>query len=1635
MGKLKANKTAVILLILSILLSGTIFNKLALALDLDELPPSLKTVTIPGPADINDYIADKDAAVRLGKALFWDMQIGSDGIQACATCHYHAGADNRSKNQFNPGQAGGDNTFQYGGPNYQLVSSDFPFHKLADTENRQSRILQDYNDVIGSQGVFLTDFVDINSGSGFDFGTGVDDLIFNVNDVTIRRTTGRNAPTVINAVFNFANFWDGRANNIFNGENPFGASDPNAGIWVNSNGSLGKLILRLVDSSLASQAVGPPMSDVEMSWAGRDFHKLGKKMLALTPLAKQLVHPNDSVLGPISAAQVDPNDKGLITNYSDMIKSAFHTQFWNSDKIITFDSNSAGTVNDDPGRALTTEEFTQMEANFAFLFGLAIQMYESTLVSDDTPFDQFVEGDANALTAQQQEGLDIFLDQGRCIRCHDGAEFTGATINGLRGQNEPIRELDFVAILTGADEVPAVNTVATGTLGLTLIESREKIDFILEADDIFNVQAAHIHLGAQDVNGPAIFSLFDVNDGPFNSPVSGILTEADFIPAGSLQSFDDAVAALKAGNTYVNVHTTAYPDGEIRGQDIQLAEIEAPIEFMIMATGSAFYDNGFYNIGVRPTAEDIGRGGNDQFDLPLAFSSLGLLKRDDLLPLDVAQFVPDLPVIEFLHSDRVAADGAFKTPTLRNIELTGPYFHNGTYATLMQVVEFYTRGGDFREQNIDNLDLFINNISHLEGHPERKQALVAFLKSLTDERVRWQKAPFDHPQLFVPNGSIGDHTGVVGDCNSFNVLGFADCEEFFEVNAVGADGLAAEGLLPLSPFLGSSIIEITPEFKDFGDIAPGESSVAQLFTVTNISDTNLHIGTIIITGDNASEFTLQNADANEAIIVSDANTTFEVIFSPDTLGPKIAQVEIPFNEPNNTTPMIVSVVGGGEPDISLSQSSHNFGNITAADLPVGRTFIISNNGLQGLEIGTIGITGSDASQFQIIIDNSSNQTIIPDGTAIIIVGFNPTTTGTKTAELSIPSNDPDESILKITLTGSAAVAEVIIDNNDVGASSTGLWEVSAGIDPYGADSLYSLAADDTFTFSADLFNTSYVVYMWWTTTSNRNTDVPVEIRSGNTLLDTIFVNQQMNGSKWVFLGIYTFEDKATVTITSQIDGSTNADAVKFAPDVLSTQIIIDNSRPQNSSTGSWSVSGGADPYSDDSVYSNSAGATFTFEAAISGYQTVSMWWTGWPSRSGAVEVQIFDSNTLLDTVTVDQTTNASQWNDLGIFGFSGTARVTIIATGNNTSTSADAVSFIRTGPPEVDHIEIEGPTIVVDNRSTDFDVRAFFVGGSSQPVEPQVWDVNSLTTTISNTGLLTVGDVNGDIGVVITAIYTVNDVNYTDTHAVTIEDGGVAVEVIVDNLDDDAIATGTWLTSGGANPFSIDSVYGRTTGDMFEFEAELVSGTQYAVYMWWTTWPSRLTDVPVQIHSGTTLLDSITVNQQLNGSEWVLLGIYSFDDTTRVTITAQDGGSTNADAVKFTPVSELTEIIIDNGTPLTSSTGIWSVSGGPNPYGTDSQWSRDTGAVYTYTTPITAGNFDVYAWWTEWPSRLTNVPYEISDSNGVLDTVSVNQQINGGQWNFLGTYNFSDFATVEITSQATDTGSTNADAIRFVPEN
>ncbi|MFN0244228.1 MAG: cytochrome-c peroxidase [Planctomycetota bacterium] len=599
------------------------------------------------------------------------MQVGSDG-QACGTCHFHAGVDTRIKNQINPGTRKVDAALQNlfdptpsgdGGPNYKLGPDDFPFHQLLDPEDQNysaREVLFDSDDVVSSQGVFRSTFVGI-SGAAKDLGFVSPDSVFHVGAGNVRRVEPRNTPSMINAVFNFANFWDGRAHNEFNGVSVVGPLDQSAVVYRAVGNALVAEKVSLPDSSLASQAVGPPLSFDEMSFLDRSFPLIGRKLLALRPLGVQLVHPKDSVLGTYSFAFALPNGElhgfpGISRSYRALIQDAFRPKYWSS--------------------TATLGGFSQIELNFSLFFGLAIQMYEATLVSDATPFDAFMLGDDDALSQEELRGLIAFIRQpdskgplftpdvgvGNCVACHGGPEFTDA---------------GFTALAEGGDELE-----------------------LLEVEEMSELELGELLVGDE----------------------------------------------------------------------------------------TGFLDNGFSNIGVRPTGDDLGRGG-EELGQPLSFA------RQALAGLS---FAPKLPGCgapdeeECPDGDRVAVDGAFKVPGLRNVALTGPYFHNGGQATLQQVVEFYDRRGDFGDVNIANLD---RNMARIDIGEADEEPLVEFLMALTDRRVRGELKPFDHPELFVPHGHPGDHS--VLSC----VSGGQACDGFVHVRAVGAKGRAGSGMGPLKTFL------------------------------------------------------------------------------------------------------------------------------------------------------------------------------------------------------------------------------------------------------------------------------------------------------------------------------------------------------------------------------------------------------------------------------------------------------------------------------------------------------------------------------------------------------------------------------------------------------------------------------------------------------------------------------------------------------------------------------------------------------------------------------------------------------------------------------------------------------------------
>lgn len=140
----------------------------------------------------------------------------------------------------------------------------------------------------------------------------------------------------------------------------------------------------------------------------------------------------------------------------------------------------------------------------------------------------------------------------------------------IRGQLAPA-SFDFSASLSGANEVPPVSTDGTGLATFSLNESQTALEYTLITYGLEGTTMAHIHIGPAGVNGPVAVFLF----GPEASGVNrdgllaqGTITEEDLMPTAGV--FDGTMAALienlRAGTAYVNTHTLAYPNGEIRGQ-------------------------------------------------------------------------------------------------------------------------------------------------------------------------------------------------------------------------------------------------------------------------------------------------------------------------------------------------------------------------------------------------------------------------------------------------------------------------------------------------------------------------------------------------------------------------------------------------------------------------------------------------------------------------------------------------------------------------------------------------------------------------------------------------------------------------------------------------------------------------------------------------------------------------------------------------------------------------------------------------------------------------------------------------------------------------------------------------------------
>ncbi|MEZ5941087.1 MAG: cytochrome c peroxidase [Planctomycetaceae bacterium] len=901
--------------------------------------------------DLNQFIADVDAAEMLGKALFWDMQAGSDfqrvGKQhvgmACATCHYRSGADARDRfttripyvvwdRYWDPKGAppAPESTDQYKAHPFAFGEKPLPFDVVAQaTQPYQPQLDSPLSLIVGSQGVEARVFHRVKPANEppFPDGTWEESEIRKVDDFKnflpdwsmfiagqtdqgqrFRQITTRNSPSVINSGFSDRLFHDGRAESTFNGFSIFGDYDGREILYrVDSKGEPKPAHVAIPDAALASQAVGPIVNDVEMSYVGRTFHHVACKLLPAHVLAHQKIDPHDSVLGELASQDCEKR-----MTYEQLIRRAFRREWWDSCTKVPL--NLSETCETSP----EVPEGTLMEANFSLYWGLSIMLYEASLVSNDAPFDQMMLGngkpvndlwerfqnqlapiqlDRTVTSAPQpelkfgtevfQRGFRVFMNRG-CVECHSGPLFSEVYERDRFDDNTlPIAHtVNHVLLPNAQGDSLAIKLQEEHNRVLMAVESiippenaQHARRMTLEMDDLRQYAS-----GSPEILQSLIVNQF--KDSMLPVPVDS--ATADSI-ARLLMTYEKNLAS-HIGNRTFFTEAERVAAANLMAEPVLVETMRIPPNQQenrrglpitsILDRSYAFYDLGYYNLGVSPPRYDRGVGhsstvvqpfqtsvavaaqdttesvvpdeaddnvrkavqaanlkglylellspkGKEKekvdnqpnlqeirqaidgvpgkaYEFPSRYRQMFRGKGDGLEavpnaappnvnPCQSAGCNPDEALYDakitdrswdrddligsrrgdrhflsrarrlvldehswgfrkpLIHDNELAFWGAFKTPTLRNVALTAPYMHNGRLSNLFEVVDFYERAGDVPRELTHNPDKH-PEIVPLDMTDDDQRALVFFLYCLTDPRVEYERAPFDHPSLCIVNG-------------------------------------------------------------------------------------------------------------------------------------------------------------------------------------------------------------------------------------------------------------------------------------------------------------------------------------------------------------------------------------------------------------------------------------------------------------------------------------------------------------------------------------------------------------------------------------------------------------------------------------------------------------------------------------------------------------------------------------------------------------------------------------------------------------------------------------------------------------------------------------------------------------------
>lgn len=209
--------------------------------------------------------------------------------------------------------------------------------------------------------------------------------------------------------------------------------------------------------------------------------------------------------------------------------------------------------------------------------------------------------------------------------------------------------------------------------------------------------------------------------------------------------------------------------------------------------------------------------------------------------------------------------------------------------------------------------------------------------------------------------------------------------------------LAGEGVAPVAT--------VDTDSVSFGEVRQDNSADPVTVVVSNQGDVELAMDTVEVTGPQAEEFSAANDCAGQTLAVEES-CELEMGFTPADTGARQAEVVIASDDPDGSVAIALDGTGIAS-EVSLDVETVEFGEIRVDETAPVERVTLTNTGTAVLNLGSLSIEGTHADEFVLADDTCSSAELEPEAQCSIELDFTPAETGERTADLLIPSDDPD----------------------------------------------------------------------------------------------------------------------------------------------------------------------------------------------------------------------------------------------------------------------------------------------------------------------------------------------------------------------------------------------------------------------------------------------------------------------------------------------------------------------------------------------------------------------------------------------------------------------------------------------------